>query len=205
MGPWAYSPDRAADPVAFGHFSTVWRRDADGTWRAMIDHGIDHPRGDDGPLTWRQLGSAKRAPRGGEGAQAGDGLAALTAAEAAYNAALAKPGLAGALADWADSDVWINRNGHAPVQGVAAAAAAFGEEWRGGAERWSSHIGLVSQAGDLGYTYGSVELADPSLDPGGRSYMRVWRRAPGGAWRLALDVTTPIPPPPPPAPKAEGE
>jgi len=39
-GPFIFQP-RGGDP-AFGHFLSVWAKDADGHWRVLIDHGIGH-------------------------------------------------------------------------------------------------------------------------------------------------------------------
>ena len=50
--------------------------------------------------------------------------------------------------------------------------------------------------------------AGKKSDPTRRNIMRIWRRAPGEDWKLALDVTIPLPPgetetrpAPPPAPE----
>jgi hypothetical protein len=53
----------------------------------------------------------------------------------------------------------------------------------------------MSEAGDLGYTYGRARgpEADPAADPGG--YLRIWRRDGETEWRLALDLAD-VPPAP---------
>jgi hypothetical protein len=53
----------------------------------------------------------------------------------------------------------------------------------------------MSEAGDLGYTYGRARgpEADPAADPGG--YLRIWRRDGEAEWRLALDLAD-VPPAP---------
>ena len=42
-GPWEYWNKRSDEkPVAFGEFVTVWKIQADGKWKAVIDIGISH-------------------------------------------------------------------------------------------------------------------------------------------------------------------
>ena len=53
----------------------------------------------------------------------------------------------------------------------------------------------VSQAGDLGYTYGLATFRASAADTTAASstYLRIWKRPPGGLWRLVLDLASPIP------------
>ena len=40
-GPWQYKSDiKDGTPVAYGNFITVWRKQADGTWKFAVDLGI---------------------------------------------------------------------------------------------------------------------------------------------------------------------
>jgi hypothetical protein len=50
----------------------------------------------------------------------------------------------------------------------------------------------VSAAGDLGYTYGRYELAPNDTSEKGY-YARLWTRDAGSAWKILLDVTSPVP------------
>src|SRR5687768_14395240 len=44
-GPWEYRHDiKDAEPVAFGHFLTVWKKQQDKPWKFAVDLGISHPR-----------------------------------------------------------------------------------------------------------------------------------------------------------------
>jgi ketosteroid isomerase-like protein len=205
-GPWAFHPDRAKPAVAWGHFATVWRKDADGTWRWLIDHGHDMPAaGPDEGFVWARASDGKsklaQAPSAKDGSTPAS--AALTAADRAYEEALASGGLAQALARFGAPDVRVYREGKAPGLG-AAAQAAFPDEWRGGLKSAEPHTGAVSRSGDLGFTYGTIALADTSVSRHGRNYVRIWRNDGRSGWRVALDVVNEIPPPPaaPPAPAA---
>jgi hypothetical protein len=43
-GPWEYRAEKMQEqPVATGHFITVWKRQKDGSWNWLLDAGISHP------------------------------------------------------------------------------------------------------------------------------------------------------------------
>lgn len=44
-GPWEFKDDiKDAKPSAFGNFLTIWKKQADGSWRFAIDLGISNPQ-----------------------------------------------------------------------------------------------------------------------------------------------------------------
>jgi ketosteroid isomerase-like protein len=43
VGPWQYRESTGAEPAAYGHFVTVWRRDERGDWKVVLDCGGSHP------------------------------------------------------------------------------------------------------------------------------------------------------------------
>jgi ketosteroid isomerase-like protein len=62
---------------------------------------------------------------------------------------------------------------------------------------WEPIDATVADSSDLAYTYGSYVLtaqAPPSdlLEKG--YYVRVWRKDAADDWRLAVEVTSPVPP-----------
>lgn len=173
-----------------GYFSTVWRKQADGTWKFVTDMGASMPEaakrgGEPGPLDPAKLEkfTAPADPKEAEGAlldaDKALGMTAGKGLEEAYKPLLAQ-------------DVRLMREGHAPFVGREAAVLRLSEEkgtfssdtWGGGSAR----------AGDLGYSYGTWERKGDK--PGSGSYMRVWRREPGDTWKLALEVLFPKPPAP---------
>ncbi|HKP46872.1 MAG TPA: nuclear transport factor 2 family protein, partial [Pyrinomonadaceae bacterium] len=53
FGPWEAKGDiNDEKPGAFGHFITVWKRQADGNWKFVVDLGISHPGPHPGPPEW---------------------------------------------------------------------------------------------------------------------------------------------------------
>src|ERR1041385_6183656 len=40
-GPWEFRPNGPDDkPVAFGQYFTVWKKQSDGSWKAVLDRGV---------------------------------------------------------------------------------------------------------------------------------------------------------------------
>ena len=72
--------------------------------------------------------------------------------------------------------------------------------------RWSAAKGDVSASGDLGYTSGFYQMTvnnaagAPMTEKG--KYVTVWKKQPGGEWKVIEDIFNADAVPPPPAPAA---
>jgi len=167
-GPWRFTPAGAETPATTGQFFTVWKKQADGKWKVLIDLGVS--------------GAATAFPekvlrRGGLGVGAAPtwkvGVAELRQADLAP---------AGALTPrMVSADFLRLRNGKAPD------GRAEGEAFPSKASRLDTGL-AVSSAGDLAATWGG--------GAGSPSWLRIWRRpsaedAPGQGWQLAVDVAIP--------------
>lgn len=167
-GPWRLTPAGAAKPAAFGHYLSVWRKDAEGHWKVLIDQGVGHADAPFPETVVRRggvaVGSAPGWPVGSAELRSAD----LTAA------GLLTPRLVSA-------DFLRLRNGALPD------ARAQGEAYAGSASRLETgHV--ISSAGDLAATWGG--------GAGGPTWLRIWRRpsasdAPGHGWVLAVDLSQP--------------
>jgi len=194
-GPWEYRQDPESDAVGHGNYFTVWRAQPDGSWKAVIDHGISNPPPDSvGPLR-----SPDRAPRARRRPSPSIDIAAeratLLQVDRAFAGAAVTQGTLPALAGYVTSDVRVLREGLQPLDGITAFRQLLAE--RPGSLSWTVLGGDVSRSGDLGYTYGEYEFrpaaGDPAVELG--VYVRAWRRGPngGGSWRVAVEVMTPLP------------
>jgi ketosteroid isomerase-like protein len=182
-----YVLERNGRPV-YGTFSTVWRKQADGSWRFVADLGATMPDpvkrgGEPGRLDPAKLEkfSAPVDPKEAE--------AALLDTDRTLGEPGDKP-VNEVYGPLLAEDVRLLRQGHAPFIGKEAAVIRLTEE-KG---RFSSKPvrGGGSRAGDLGYVYGTYERTGDAPEAG--SYMRVWKREPGDTWKLALEVLSPRPP-----------
>ncbi len=169
----------------YGYFSTVWRKQGDGTWRFVTDLGASMPDvpkrgGEPGPLDPAKLekSAAPVDPKEAEGALLDAGRALGEASgkglEEAYKPVLAE-------------DVRLMRQEHAPFVGREAATLRLSEEK--GTFTSKPIGGGSAKAGDLGYVYGSYERKGEKPESG--TYMRIWKREPGQNWKLALEVLNP--------------
>lgn len=192
-GPWEYKSDiHDAKPVAFGNFLTVWKRQADGSWKFAIDLGISNPQPDKPAAPW-QLQKNYRQPAKGQEANVQREQAALFGEDGVFSGSFNFSDAQTAFESFAAADVRVFRDGKFPFVGKTAAATALPD----GSTVWTWQPALVSvsRSGDLGYTYGtyrvtSKDFSEKLLESG--NYYRVWKKQ-AGKWKLVADLTNPIP------------
>lgn len=173
-----------------GWYFTIWRRQPDGSWRWVIDHGPPTreaaSQGRDAPVAALPAGR----PSGVAGS-----LGSLRAAEAHLAAALASDARA-ALPRFLAPDGRLMRVGPQPAIGPAAWAPILAS----GPDTIETVPlgGDASAAGDLAYTYGKASWRTDGGAAVTGHYVRIWQRRADG-WRLIVDNLVADRPPPPPA------
>jgi len=185
-GPWEFKNDvKDEKPVGYGHFFTVWKKQPDGSWKFVVDLGINHPQSG-GPQTLWQPVEASPATTARTVDQASE-LKALLARDTNYSAAGVSQDVVKAFRTFAAPDVRLYRSGNLPFIGRDASADALTKSK--GQFTWQPIGGDVSRAGDLGYTHGTYQVTDDAkkvIEHG--SYVRVWKKQ-DRAWRIVMDVT----------------
>ena len=186
IGPWQQhltSPPANYPADTYGYYCTIWRRQADGSWRFVIDGAgaflrtaqPTRPRGS--PVT--------RLPISGEARNVGaaGALAEVRILEAELNAAAGSDARR-ALAARYHSSAWVMGSHVEVMPGPAG--------WSGELSRRPARLsfqqvgGGASQAGDLAYTYGLVESLDPLMALRDATFLHIWIRQ-GGRWQLVFD------------------
>ena len=181
-GPWEYKSSSSDEkPSAYGQFLSVWKKQADGNWKVVLDGAIDNPA----PINKQP--PAKILPNESANSPAIDlktARRALAAAEKELDAASARDAGA-ALLDVAAENIRVFRNGRFPAIGRDAARLMIGYDHgkmtakRGG--------GGFSRSGDLAYSYG--EYTNERLDGVEHGFfVTIWRMSMGGDWKIAADV-----------------
>lgn len=172
-----------------GWYLTIWRRQGDGSWRWVLDHGPPTreaaPYGREGPV-------AALPP--GRGSPSANALGDVKAAEARLAAALAHDARA-ALPRYLAADGRLMRAGPQPAVGAAAWAPVLAA----GPDRIVTAPlgGAASAAGDLAFTYGTARWRKDVAEVEGH-YVRIWQRR-GEGWKLVVDNLVPVPRSAPPS------
>ena len=197
---WTTGPSRRTrgERVGYGHFVTVWKKQPDGSWRWLIDHGMSNkelsPLGPDTPIPPVRAEKLKgEVPKVDVKAAREE----MLAVDRELSKITAKGDTAGWAARMSADHVRIMRDGVQPPVGKEAVHVALAKEQPVTTEVLG---GEVSNAGDLGFTYGWAEWKTGETAKKG-AYMRIWEKL-GGKWTLVMDNTNPFPPPPPPPPPA---
>jgi ketosteroid isomerase-like protein len=178
-GPWEAKEDiNDEKPRGYGHFVTVWKKQADGSWKFVVDLGISHPQSGGPQTLWTPPAGKKETFKPVDAASA---RKSLLDRDQAYEVAALSQGLAKAFTAYAAPEVRLYRANNLPFIGREASAAALAKTT--GEIKWSTLGGDVSQAGDLGYTHGVYEAANER-----GSYVRIWKKE-NGQWRIMMDVT----------------
>ena len=189
-GPWTWKRDSTQKKVdAFGEYMSVWRRQANGSYKAVLDCGIGHgdPNREENdvrfsaPVPGTGLGSRPLAAR-----------QSLYQADASFGRLAATEGVAGAIARYATDDVIVLREGAQRFAGRVVAQDSV--RARDGTARLMSNAQYIADSGDLGYTYGSY-VSGPAAAPDSAYYVHVWHRGAAATWRLAFQVVMPVPKP----------
>ena len=183
-GPWAFHRDSVAkDPVAWGQYLTVWRHTEREGWKAVIDGGVSHDR----VSLLGVLPNVRALPPGlpkGKGPLAE--RQGLWKADEEFGRLARTEGVGAAMRKLGAADVRVLREGAMPMGGPVAVDSVSARE---GTATLSSNAQFISEAADLGYTYGTL-VASPADTSW---YIHVWRRTPPKGWELAAQVKMPVP------------
>ena len=185
-GPWESKADiKDEKPQGYGHFVTVWKKQADGSWKFVVDLGISHPQSGGPQTLWQPTDTNKNTsfkPMNETVARN-----SLLDSDRQFAEDQSKNGLAKTFVAYASPDVRLYRDGNLPYIGSQAASDALAKTT--GQITWQLINGDVSRAADLGYTHGTYELTDDTKNVIERgSYVRIWQKQ-GGTWRVVMDVT----------------
>jgi ketosteroid isomerase-like protein len=188
-GPWEFRPSPDAKEAFHGFYVTLWRRQADGSLKAEFDGGS---RNGAPPASATEVKIPKADPARVDHPPAVsmmEGKAALLAADRAFAKDAAEKGTGAAFGEHLAGNARLHRDGMFPAVSKPAVLAALGAQppkmtWE------PTHSG-ISSSGDLGYTLGTEQV-----DAQKGHYLRIWKKAADGSWKVALDLFTPLPPPP---------
>ena len=178
-GPYRLTADARPDRRAYGQFFSVWKRDASGTWKLLIDLGVEQPA----PQGWTAYPELIARDAQATTALHADG------AEAAFATASTARGLVAAYREFGSTTLRVLRDGHAAFDGAAAIADLPDADARW---TWTPICSGVSTANDFAWFIGRYgSSGSPSGPSASGFYVRVWR-VEHDAWKVLADVLAPI-------------
>lgn len=188
-GPAEYrrKPDEA--PVAFGHYTSVWQRQADGQYRVRIDIGIDHPAPPGRVSDWKSSGASTVAAATVPESKREEVLRELRGLDARLGAMGSEH--ASAIAEFLSDEARLHYSGHLPFVGRSAFLKALQSST--GEFDWQPEGGAIAASADFGYLFGRGHYRSPEGTSGELAYLDIWQRS-GTAWRLLAQVVRPIRP-----------
>ena len=163
------------------HYFTIWRKQADGSWKWIFDAGCEVS--DASPLPADAAVPMLPVASSGAGS-ANTAIDAVTAIENAL--ALDARGAVGRLLDSLPADARVNRVGQRPAVGQPAAAELMRKD---GAVAFKSLMRESSSSGDLVFSMGEARDTFEGKERL-RYFARVWQLRPEG-WRLVFDELIP--------------
>jgi len=178
-GPSEYRRLREAqNPDGFGHFVTIWRKDARGMWKVVIDVGLDHPQPQEAETEIRT--ELPTSPVLHPESASAD----LDKTQASFAESL-KDDEGDAIIDNASDDIRVYRPGQLPAVGKATAKKMLGKE---DAKTSRAPLGAgTSNPIDLAYEYGEYGSERDDVSQRG-IYLTIWRLESDGGWKIALDL-----------------
>lgn len=171
-GPYTYKQNVTDTLADRGQFTTIWKLNNNGDWKAVLDMGISYA------TNAERVTVAKIFTSDFSSTKIAISQSALSIENAFINEYKKTGSLA--FANRITRDSWLNRNNHYPCYGwqnLQDAVASIPDTLR-----FVPIAGELSQSGDFAYVYGSVIIRDNV-----ENYLRVWIRK-GKEWKLILQV-----------------
>lgn len=190
---WVTDKGPQKRPTRHGYYFSIWKKQSDGSWKVVVDAGIQTPPpASSAPTVFRPASPSQFKPKSAQPDLEGE-RAALISMERRFLKASQSNGLTKAFQDFMSDEARLHRNGIWPLTEKEAIRSYFSGKER--ALSWEPIKADVSSSGDLGYTYGSYELKEPGASAVVEKgyYVRVWKRDRDGKWKVVLDTTHPLP------------
>jgi len=186
-GGWEFRPKGKTDnPTGFGEYVTLWQKQSDGLFKAVLDIGISHPTNSFPGIPWNSPSDA------GTGAKSvKNGITNSTLTDIFSNRSMAN-GYFNYLSD----DCIVLREGALPYYGKQKAFFALEKMDKDfPPSAFLNFSGEISKIyGNMMYVHGVYQLTLKDNSVKKWNFMQIWKNR-GGKWSIVLDIFNPIPPP----------
>jgi ketosteroid isomerase-like protein len=204
-GPYKLKRDKTEKASeSYGHYVSVWEKQADGTWLVIRDIGVDHDR----PPKPQQ--EVMPIPPSGLPAKLSEEARKKVETDfvnqvSSFHQAVIKGGFLRAFETFATEDIRLFRPRRFPTSGLESISELFKAD-EGKVLGTGRYLGQgrldfkvktdirVAATGDLGVAHGTFGLSVGGKTRELTSYVWIWRRKPGGTWRMCLAIDLPVTP-----------
>lgn len=188
-GPWEaqeYRPNTS--PVATGYFLTVWKKQSDGTWRVILDGGSETPVAANNKHTFSFPAGTDKAVKNPSYYDPGLLSEALSEREKQFLTEWEKSPISSTYISFLEPNARMQLKGHLPTintDTINSFISGFDKKLI-----WETAGSGAATSGDLGYTYGLLQIRDPQPVTKGH-YVRIWKKLPGTDWRIIFEMINP--------------
>jgi len=188
-GAWEYRPNGPEDqPVAFGQYFTIWKKQRDGTWKAVLDRGVSTEKSY--PARVVQFPLNDESMTGEPNLDVARVRGSLLKLEDEFSELSIRTGSSAAFELYLADDARVLRPNAPPATNKNNALLLVTAS--AGSLTLKAANADLSASGDMGYTYGLFELKNHDVPVEHGSYVRVWKKH-GHDWRVVMDVMSPDP------------
>lgn len=167
-------------PPQHGLFFSIWKKQADGSWKVAIDCGVRTPQA--------AAGLEDPFVPAASSARAGKTPPEVEALDRAFFETAKAKGIAAAWKAHLADSARIYRWNEMPVHGKAAIGEWIAKQTTLPSVEWIKTG--VAASNDLAYSYGSIEI-NGSSKPVKGFYVRIWKPDAQGNWRIVFDIGFP--------------
>ena len=177
-----YRPAGKDDQNAvYGQYLTVWQRQPDGSYKAVLDGGISHPKPATVESEWKPLNNVSK--------ELNEQKSSAADSVNVFFETATRSGMSAAYKNYAADDVRALREGSLPITGKKNLLS----EVKKSKERIAfAKRSMFFGAADMAYTANSYTAtkSDNSIEKG--NFVQIWKLR-GGKWQLVMDAFMPAP------------
>ena len=186
-GGWEYRPKGKTDsPVAFGEYVTIWKKQKDGQFKAILDIGINHPSNSFSTTAWKSPGDAGKGVKSVKDGVTSDTLQGI----------FSNKSMANGYFNYLAEDCLVFREGNLPFIGKQTAFFNLekldNEFSPTGVLKFNGNISKIY--GNMMYISGEYQLTAVDKSVKKWNFVQIWKYR-NGKWQIVLDIFNPIPPP----------
>lgn len=178
-----YKPKGKNDTDAFyGEYATVWQRQTDGSYKAVLDLGISHEQANN---------ETKWASPTDTGKELNEKRISAADSSTAFFETTTKQGLSKAYKAFLADDARLLREGKMPILGKKKALDEY--------KNFKSNVNFAKRsffigAADMAYVSNSYTITDKNdKQTESGNFLQVWKLR-GGKWQIVFDAFVPNPP-----------